>query len=745
MSLFISCPACGKQYRVPDERAGMSVACKQCGETINIPESVDPWDQESSLPPPTARGSRRTARQDSRRRQHKMRSLSLILGSLSAVLLVGGIVLFTLLREPAGQPDVAQHKPPEGKVGEPSETKVDERPEGRMGSASQSPVTVRRGDNSGGDNTVSDGGYRSGNPPARTRPGNAATDRPATTASDLSAARTVDIPGDAVGWSMSWDPVTMPARSFSVPMELLRQRGQILAIRFAPPEAGRVVVHKWDRPRMGGSSRAERERHTMYWLDCYDLNTGRHLRQVELHGEFQLVDVSPDGKLVLLRSKGGPSAAVGLGDGNCLHVYSLEDGSHVVSWQPFGGSGGYPPLEPTQPVFLNSEHVLVTGGLSGMYSLMSRDRLAVYRLPECSAVYVMDRVDRAVNGFVSPKRECYVVQSRQRGAGGHSARLLAFEALTGRCLGTIDRPAAQTKLMSILFHPNGKALSAAIGKSLYTWDSKNGQLQSEVELEVAPSQSLEWRTPRHVLIDHNLVFDVGRQDISMRMTLTTGARQRHQGMHAFGSPDGRQWYSVGPRADDPQFLMAVSVSDLGRVGKSAGQRPPVIPPGTKISLEFDLKATPANPDFEQRVSETIGQILARNGVTIARGEQKRLLIQIKETNTGRTFPLRVQDLNSFETTTHNVPERNLDAELKLIDSSGRTMWQRKASRGPQRGGVMKPNVDPVRQCLDRRWTFMRSFCGNAPNDMFPGSSEAGVFTGAEVELTLDGIRSKGAL
>ena len=37
MPIQVACPECGKKYRLPDERAGGTLDCKECGTEIDIP------------------------------------------------------------------------------------------------------------------------------------------------------------------------------------------------------------------------------------------------------------------------------------------------------------------------------------------------------------------------------------------------------------------------------------------------------------------------------------------------------------------------------------------------------------------------------------------------------------------------------------------------------------------------------------------------------------------------------------
>ncbi|MBL8820167.1 MAG: hypothetical protein JNL58_29355 [Planctomyces sp.] len=49
MTIEVSCQSCGKQYRVPDDRAGQRFKCKACEAVVEVPSGSgggnDPWGQ----------------------------------------------------------------------------------------------------------------------------------------------------------------------------------------------------------------------------------------------------------------------------------------------------------------------------------------------------------------------------------------------------------------------------------------------------------------------------------------------------------------------------------------------------------------------------------------------------------------------------------------------------------------------------------------------------------------------------
>jgi predicted Zn finger-like uncharacterized protein len=54
MAIEVTCPGCGKDYRVKDERAGLKIRCKECQSTIQVPglDEDDYGEQEAAWDEP---------------------------------------------------------------------------------------------------------------------------------------------------------------------------------------------------------------------------------------------------------------------------------------------------------------------------------------------------------------------------------------------------------------------------------------------------------------------------------------------------------------------------------------------------------------------------------------------------------------------------------------------------------------------------------------------------------------------
>lgn len=61
MTIEISCPQCGEEFRVRDEAAGKSFKCKLCGTTISVPDDEPDDDDGGDFERPRKKKKRRAA------------------------------------------------------------------------------------------------------------------------------------------------------------------------------------------------------------------------------------------------------------------------------------------------------------------------------------------------------------------------------------------------------------------------------------------------------------------------------------------------------------------------------------------------------------------------------------------------------------------------------------------------------------------------------------------------------------
>ncbi len=106
MPIPVECSICGKKYRVPDEKAGRSIPCKDCGGDIDVPGGRRRATEDDDDDVPV----RRKSSKKKRRSEESNSSGLLIAGGIGAAVLVVGIGLFFAMRgKPNGGNPIANN------------------------------------------------------------------------------------------------------------------------------------------------------------------------------------------------------------------------------------------------------------------------------------------------------------------------------------------------------------------------------------------------------------------------------------------------------------------------------------------------------------------------------------------------------------------------------------------------------------------------------------------------------------
>ncbi|HEY4260562.1 MAG TPA: hypothetical protein VGM98_10385 [Schlesneria sp.] len=99
MPIQIACPECGKRYRFPDERAGSTVECKDCGADIDLPgegrRKTKSKDDDRGSP-----RSKSRSRKSGRAKSSGNSTGLLIAGGIGGLVVVA-VIAFVMLRRPS--------------------------------------------------------------------------------------------------------------------------------------------------------------------------------------------------------------------------------------------------------------------------------------------------------------------------------------------------------------------------------------------------------------------------------------------------------------------------------------------------------------------------------------------------------------------------------------------------------------------------------------------------------------------
>jgi len=252
-------------------------------------------------------------------------------------------------------------------------------------------------------------------------------------------------------------------------------------------------------------------------LETYDVATAKRLHRLEVPEPTRLLDVSPDGSLLL----SGDDHS-GLESYSRLDVWSPRLGRHVAGWRPTPIDATFSELV-TWAGFVDKRHVLV---LDSSY-------LTLWQLPECRPVYT---IATKLAPSLSPNRKYFV--ERKQGLIRDSLSGAALVQLAGFGLGV---PAS---LLDTAFTPDGQQVVGVTvdgpQSAVVRWDFATGKRLHEFSIPSTQFNRLALLGDRGLLLlaqpylaQHGIV-QVDRQQQQIVTRLQAG------GVHA-ASPDGIYW------------------------------------------------------------------------------------------------------------------------------------------------------------------------------------------------------------
>ncbi len=272
------------------------------------------------------------------------------------------------------------------------------------------------------------------------------TGLPAPKAADFSRLMQVDLSVKPDAWSVQVPPVKT-ASDLKSQINLSLGRGDDIKKTLVAPTHALVL-----RQSNEGGKRS---------LDRYDLRTGKQDATIELNPQCNLVDVSRDGKLALLRTGNERPR---------LDIINLDDRKHVVGWKPYadfpGEKGSNWNLD--RAMFVDHEHVI---------TLRKMNELVVWKVPECKALLI---VTDAWNVQLSDDGRFFVTRAPNESAWA------IHETLTGKPCGRIPFGLDLDLIEDVAFDPQGKRLAILRHHASYSRvalvDLATGQLAGELAL-----------------------------------------------------------------------------------------------------------------------------------------------------------------------------------------------------------------------------------------------------------------------
>jgi len=458
---------------------------------------------------------------------------------------------------------------------------------------------------------------------------------------DVGSVKTIPPPVTKITWLVRPDPLPKPRKPFSLkPAPLTAKMDQIQTIRFSSPTAAMAFVSSGPGTARGGENTATQGEKPGV-VERINLTTAHALNQFEIPPICQLAAVSPDGSAVAVLKNGNHDR---------IDIYNATDGSHIVGFRPYESAA-----EPGNSIvscnFVDANQILTASG---------DGTLTLWALPECRAVYSMERVATGPVVF-SPAHKWAAMIS--------GAALRLIDAATGTIKGEVPLPSnlsAQSGLAGAAFRQDGAELAAILNGEIVRFDLTKGEVVESVPIPYAAAGTLEYAATGHLLIDKQALFDLSKQKV---VWIYDG------GSHATGSPNGAHWFATG-RPFDKASLTFKLFPDAGVARSVAAafdvKTKSMLGAGTTVSIQIDGQP-PRDPDtFRNEILHALSQQLEAIGATVADDGPTRLLVRIRDNPTGKNLHFRrtILGRGNVQHEDIDIPERTLEYDLSVQDQKG---------------------------------------------------------------------------
>ncbi|MCC9606919.1 WD40 repeat domain-containing protein [Blastopirellula sp. JC732] len=380
----------------------------------------------------------------------------------------------------------------------------------------------------------------------------------------------------------------------------------------------------------------------LYALATYDMASNKKLAQIDVPEHSELLDISPDGTLLLTGDK------MSLAGFSRLDVWAPQLGRHAVGWRAVPLTNGRDEL-PTWAGFVDKTHVLVLEG---------HRQMTMWRLPACEPIY---SISASAPPSFSPNRRQFL--------NLHTGTI--HDSLTGQTIGQLA--GVDQRVISAAYSADGQTIVGKLNDDpsqlLVRWDVPSGEIQDRLFIPVKThggtlvplgdqgvfqmSSSLG-NDPGGILIDWRQ-----KQVSSLWKTpsvFCSGPEDRIYVVERTGHSTGSKHYARSLGIENfsfPQLALPAYA---------------VVEPGSKVALEFQSFL----PQPEETRAAVLNKMVAA-GFTI----DPTAAVKFKFSTTRETtmVPSSQRDVQ--------MPLEEVVVSLTLFDAAGNPVWG-KGTRGSER-------------------------------------------------------------
>lgn len=392
----------------------------------------------------------------------------------------------------------------------------------------------------------------------------------------------VPVNGVAGGWSVGLDASQTPAGNLlQGSMNVDSSFGRVMGVLLSRRDVAQALIVSQKSDRIGRLPKGDGKT-PLVKLERYDLIKRGPLDSVTINYPCELLAYSPSGKRAIVRYKQRNKE-------ERVDCWSLAQRKHVIGWKPYKDEKFGPHRKVNAAAFVDDDHVV---------TLSSKNTLVLWKLPECTAVYIMEQVTKP---GLSPNGKYLAV------AVGKQYRI--FDGLTGKAVGDVS---VNGTPQAAAFHHDGSKFAVLYsddeGPKLGVWDLKTGRETTRFPLPKT-GRTLHWCGDGYVLVDNRILVDVGHK-------LPVWSYTAAATLHAPHSPDGRHWYLSGSQ---PISLTAIVLPDGEAQQRLAGKKLEptyILKPGMKVGLNIDLNGINGHPNLTNDVYQDWSRKLQARGLVV---------------------------------------------------------------------------------------------------------------------------------
>jgi hypothetical protein len=477
-------------------------------------------------------------------------------------------------------------------------------------------------------------------------------------------------------------------------------------VMFAGRSAGQaIVVHHVRDASKGGFT----GNYTRVYFDNVDLATGRVTNTVELPPVAEVLDLSVDGLLAVVR----------LGESR-VDVWSTDKtGKQIVGFRPFDKEEKNK-QKVAWAALIDAGNVLVAS---------EHGKLALFALPKCEAVWTATFNWQSYPAVSGGRK--YGVVSTAKGPW-------VFDALTGESNGVLPGPAPAWQAR-FSFSPEtdriGAAGIVANNPVLAVWDLKKKTLANQVVLpKGVGNYAINW-LGSYCMVGHEFLIDLEKGVPLWQYEVggTSRALPGRPAPYASQQPDETLYWYITAEGDK----LAVAALPHEEAKKVlASSKPEELfagMPGSKVTLEINIGHT--DEARRAKVETALKKQLTDNGYVIAEGAPLKLVAMVT-TAAGREIEYR--RFGQFGT--EKVSTTDFESTLAFMTAEGQTAWECKEKSNNGQFFLSLKQGQTVQDVINEKTPEMGlGLFLHAPLPKFvPKPKEKGTF--GESKLTARGVQ-----